>query len=121
MSSLGFTDSEKAFAIFAELIVGSVIYGGLAAVLSAAMMEAQQSSEEFNKNYKALKAWMSARKVAGNYQKMVLASCVAHIRTALLISDSCRAVLCPSGSSLTDCLCPHLKLKLPVPTPVASS
>jgi hypothetical protein len=92
--SSGFTDSEKAFAIFAELIVGSVIYGGLAAVLSAAMMEAQQSSEEFNKNYKALKAWMSARKVAGNYQKMVLASCVAHIRTAVLISYSYRAVPC---------------------------
>ena len=29
----GFTDSEKVFGIIAELIVGSVIYGGLAAVL----------------------------------------------------------------------------------------
>jgi len=38
----GFTDDEKLFAICAELIVGSVIYGGLAAVLSAAMMESQQ-------------------------------------------------------------------------------
>eukprot|EP01043_Picozoa_sp_COSAG02_P020973 COSAG02_NODE_1052_length_14953_cov_6.064023_2_plen_907_part_00 len=73
----GFTDSEKGFAIFAELIVGSVIYGGLAAVLSAAMMEAQQSSEEFNKNYKAMKSWMTARKVASNYQKQVLA-CYSH-------------------------------------------
>ena len=92
--SSGFTDSEKAFAIFAELIVGSVIYGGLAAVLSAAMMEAQQSSEEFNKNYKALKAWMSARKVAGNYQKMVLASCVAHTHAAAFVYliVPCRAV-----------------------------
>ena len=73
----GFTDSEKGFAIFAELIVGSVIYGGLAAVLSAAMMEAQQSSEEFNKNYRSLKAWMTARNVASNYQKQVLA-CYSH-------------------------------------------
>jgi hypothetical protein len=73
----GFTDTEKGFAIFAELIVGSVIYGGLAAVLSAAMMEAQQASEEFNKNYKALKAWMTSRKVASNYQRQVLA-CYSH-------------------------------------------
>ena len=37
-------------------------------------MESQQSSEEFNTNYKRLKAWMTARKVKSNYQKMVLAT-----------------------------------------------
>lgn len=70
----GFTDSEKAFAIFAELIVGSVIYGGLAAVLSAALMESKQDSEEFNKNYKSLKMWLKTRKVHTNYQRKVLAA-----------------------------------------------
>jgi CRP-like cAMP-binding protein len=68
----GYTDDEKLFAICAELIVGSVIYGGLAAVLSAAMMESQQASEEFNTNYKKLKTWMTSRKLKSNYQNMVL-------------------------------------------------
>lgn len=68
----GYTDDEKLFAICAELIVGSVIYGGLAAVLSAAMMESQQASEEFNTNYKKLKTWMTSRKLKANYQNMVL-------------------------------------------------
>eukprot|EP01043_Picozoa_sp_COSAG02_P023529 COSAG02_NODE_1260_length_13563_cov_28.883764_3_plen_1060_part_00 len=68
----GYTDDEKLFAICAELIVGSVIYGGLAAVLSAAMMESQQASEEFNTNYKKLKTWMTSRKLKGSYQNMVL-------------------------------------------------
>ena len=68
----GYTDDEKLFAICAELIVGSVIYGGLAAVLSAAMMESQQASEEFNTNYKKLKTWMTSRKLKSSYQSMVL-------------------------------------------------
>lgn len=69
----GFTDSEKVFAILAELVVGSVIYGGLAAVLSASMVEAQEASHEFNTNYAKKKAWMTARNLPKNYQKQVLA------------------------------------------------
>ena len=69
----GFTDSEKVFAILAELVVGSVIYGGLAAVLSASMVEAQEASKEFNTNYAKKKAWMTERNLPKNYQKQVLA------------------------------------------------
>ena len=40
----GYTDSEKGFAIFAELIVGSVIYGGLAAVSAHAKTSSESGA-----------------------------------------------------------------------------
>lgn len=70
----GFTDNEMTFGIIADQIVGSVIYGGLAAVLSASLIESQQKSKEFNKNYKALKTWMKTRHVKRSHQNQVLAA-----------------------------------------------
>eukprot|EP01047_Picozoa_sp_COSAG01_P004621 COSAG01_NODE_153_length_23909_cov_32.542018_17_plen_236_part_00 len=68
----GFTDSEKAFAIFSELVVGSLIYGGLAATLTAGLTERSAAENEFNTKYKALKTWMRARGVAKAQQNRVL-------------------------------------------------
>jgi hypothetical protein len=70
----GFTDNEKIFGIIADQIVGSVIYGGLAAVLSSSLIESQQSSKEFNQNYKSLKTWMGTRHVNRAQQNQVLAT-----------------------------------------------
>lgn len=70
----GFTDAEKIFAIIADQIVGSVIYGSLAAVLSALLIESGQKSKEFNQNYRALKTWMQTRQIKRAIQRRVLAA-----------------------------------------------
>ena len=70
----GATDSEMIFGIVADQVVGSVIYGGLAAVLSSLLIESQQKSKAFNQNYKALRAWMTARHLQASHQKKVLAA-----------------------------------------------
>ena len=67
-----FTDSEKFFAIFSELIVGSLIYGGLAAILTDNLANAGEESREFNNKYKALKTWMDDRGLQRSYQLKVL-------------------------------------------------
>ena len=68
----GFTDTEKAFAIFSELVVGSLIYGGLAATLTAGLTERNAAEQEFNTKYKALRTWMTSRAVNRSQQKKVL-------------------------------------------------
>lgn len=68
----GFTDTEKAFAIFSELVVGSLIYGGLAATLTAGLTEKNAAEQEFNTKYKALRTWMTSREVNRSQQKKVL-------------------------------------------------
>eukprot|EP01048_Picozoa_sp_COSAG05_P015182 COSAG05_NODE_1801_length_4060_cov_2.209291_3_plen_664_part_01 len=64
-----FTDDEKFFAIFSELIVGSLIYGGLAAILTDNLANAGEESREFNNKYKALKTWMADRGLQRSYQQ----------------------------------------------------
>jgi len=68
----GATDDEKIFGLFSELIVGSLIYGGLAAILTDNLANAGEESREFNNKYKALKAWMDDRGLQRSYQLKVL-------------------------------------------------
>jgi hypothetical protein len=67
-----YTDFEKVIAILSELVVGSLIYGGLAAVLTDQLTQKGEESREFNTKYKALKAWMEDRGLKKSYSNKVL-------------------------------------------------
>eukprot|EP01049_Picozoa_sp_SAG25_P019341 SAG25_NODE_6030_length_595_cov_1.012097_1_plen_98_part_10 len=67
-----YTDFEKVIGILSELVVGSLIYGGLAAVLTDQLTQKGEESREFNTKYKALKAWMEDRGLKKSYSNKVL-------------------------------------------------
>eukprot|EP01047_Picozoa_sp_COSAG01_P018135 COSAG01_NODE_977_length_12361_cov_167.523483_5_plen_564_part_00 len=67
-----YTDFEKVIAILSELVVGSLIYGGLAAVLTDQLTQMGEESREFNSKYKALKVWMQDRGLKKSYINKVL-------------------------------------------------
>jgi CRP-like cAMP-binding protein len=68
----GYTDTEKYFAIFSELIVSSLIYGGMAALMTESLTEANESEKDFNERFSALKAWMTERRLQKSYINKVL-------------------------------------------------
>ena len=68
----GNTDTEKYFAIFSELIVSSLIYGGMAAILTESLTEANEAEKDFNDRFSALKAWMTERRLQKSYINKVL-------------------------------------------------
>jgi len=111
----GSTDNEMTFGILADQIVGSVIYGGLAAVLSATLIESQQKSKEFNQNYKALKTWMTTRHVKNSYQKHVLAAYSHKFKDSTFFDQEEMMTWLPPGlvSKVMDRLYGHLIRGLP--------
>ena len=91
----GFTDNEKYFAIFSELIVSSLICklcssffpaflsnaerwwcpgadGGMAAIMTESLVEQNDAEKEFNERFAALKAWMTERRLQKSYINKVL-------------------------------------------------
>lgn len=68
----GYTDTEKYFAIFSELIVSSLIYGGMAALMTESLTEANEAEKDFNERFSALKAWMTERRLQKSYINKVL-------------------------------------------------
>jgi hypothetical protein len=68
----GYTDTEKYFAIFSELIVSSLIYGGMAALMTESLVEANDKEKEFNARFSALKTWMTERHLQKSYINKVL-------------------------------------------------
>ena len=44
----GYTNTEKYFAIFSELIVSSLIYGGMAAIMTESLVANKDAEKEFN-------------------------------------------------------------------------
>ena len=68
----GYTDTEKYFAIFSELIVSSLIYGGMAALMTDSLTESNAAEKDFNERFSALKAWMTERRLQKSYINKVL-------------------------------------------------
>jgi hypothetical protein len=68
----GYTDTEKYFAIFSELIVSSLIYGGMAALMTESLTEANEAEKDFNHRFSALKARSTKLTVAFSQSSYIL-------------------------------------------------
>ena len=66
------TDNEKKFAIFSELIVSTLVFGLMAAMLTDAVMSSSAENRDFNNRYAGLKLWMRERGVQKSVQGKVL-------------------------------------------------
>ncbi len=66
-----FTNSEKIFSVFGELVMG-LIYGALAGLMSSIMMSTKLAEQEKTLKFQSIKAWMKSRELSRTMQAKIM-------------------------------------------------
>eukprot|EP01046_Picozoa_sp_COSAG06_P066292 COSAG06_NODE_16660_length_988_cov_1.312711_1_plen_284_part_01 len=95
----GSTDSEKTYALLAELVVG-LIFGALAATITNGVLGASAGEQEFSVRMSAMSAWMKEKDLPKNAQARIKAYFIHRFKNKVYFNEQeMMAELPPSMSN----------------------